>query len=194
MQHGEIVTREALSDPELIEFDEIGTLESFNTDGLRSLIHTMNIPDMIEKTLRYPGSIEYLRVLREAGYFSYEPVSVNSCEIRPIDLTSKLLFPKWKLKPGEADFTVMRITMQLEEDGEEKTITYNLFDKYDFSNQITSMARTTGYTATAVANLLLDHGYDRKGIIPPEYIGEKVEDFQFILSYLEDRNIKYKRK
>jgi saccharopine dehydrogenase-like NADP-dependent oxidoreductase len=192
VQNGELVTREALSEPELVEFEEVGTLESFNTDGLRSLIHTMDIPYMIEKTLRYPGTIEYLKVLRDSGYFSYEPVSVNGCRVRPIDLTSKLLFPKWKLNPGEADFTIMRIVINFVEDGKEKKAVFNLYDLYDHRTQITSMARTTGYTATAAANLILAKGYSRKGIIPPEFLGENKEDFQYILSYLEDRGIVYR--
>jgi lysine 6-dehydrogenase len=76
-----------------MQFNEVGTLEAWNSDGLRSLIKTMsNIPNMIEKTLRYPGCIEYLRVLRESGFFSYNEVDVNGKMIRPIDLTAKLLF------------------------------------------------------------------------------------------------------
>ncbi|MFQ3333229.1 MAG: lysine 6-dehydrogenase, partial [Flavobacteriales bacterium] len=56
VQNSHMITKEALSDTELIEFDEIGTLESWNSDGLRSLIKTMaHVPNMIEKTLRYPG-------------------------------------------------------------------------------------------------------------------------------------------
>ncbi len=113
VQNGKVIIKEALSDPELIYFDGVGTLESWNSDGLRSLIKTMpNIPNMIEKTLRYPGCIEYLRVLRESGFFSYDEIEVKGVKIRPIDLTAKLLFPKWKLKPGEEEFTVMRIRMK----------------------------------------------------------------------------------
>jgi saccharopine dehydrogenase-like NADP-dependent oxidoreductase len=112
VQSGAIVIKEALSDPELVYFDGVGTLESWNSDGLRSLIKTMKgIPHMIEKTLRYPGCIEYLRVLRESGFFSYEEMEIKGVKIRPIDITAKLLFPKWKLKPGEEEFTVMRIRM-----------------------------------------------------------------------------------
>lgn len=192
VQHGKIVTREALSDAELVEFETVGTLESFNTDGLRSLIHTMKIPNMIEKTLRYPGTIEYLKVLRESGFFSYDPVSINGSMVRPIDMTSKLLFPKWKLEPGEEDFTVMRIIIHYDQDGTEKKIGYSLFDRYDVHGQITSMARTTGYTATAAANLVLENGYNRKGIIPPEYLGEDIKDFNYILSYLADRGVIYR--
>ena len=41
VENGHIVTRPALSDPELVHFDKAGTLESFNTDGLRSILFTM---------------------------------------------------------------------------------------------------------------------------------------------------------
>ena len=93
--------------------EEIGTLESWNSDGLRTLIKTMpNIPNMIEKTLRYPGCIEYIKVLRESGFFSYKQIDIDGKKIRPIDLTTKLLFPKWKMKEGDKDFTVMRITIE----------------------------------------------------------------------------------
>ena len=54
VEHGEIVTRPALSEPELVEVARIGTLEAFNTDGLRSLLTTMRgIPNMVEKPALY---------------------------------------------------------------------------------------------------------------------------------------------
>ena len=193
IQNYELVTREALSDPELIHFDGVGTLESWNSDGLRSLMQTMkNIPDMIEKTLRYPGSIEYLRVLRESGFFSYEEVEINGTKIRPIDLTTQLLFPKWKLKPGEEDFTIMRIKIEGIENDRKKTYIYHLLDRFDTENQIISMARTTGYTCTAVANLLLDGGYSPTGVSAPEMVGAKDGNLQYILKYLEERKVIYR--
>ena len=98
MQQGKVVTRPALSDAELVEFDQVGTLEEWNSDGLRSLLTTMpHIPDMVEKTLRYPGTINYLKALRELGYFSYNEIEVNGEKISPIDLTARLLFPQLKL-------------------------------------------------------------------------------------------------
>ena len=193
VEGGRLVTREALSDPELLHFEGIGTLEAFNSDGLRSLIHTMpDIPNMIEKTLRFPGCIEYLRVLREAGYFSYEEIEVRGQKVRPVDVTAKLLFPKWKLKPGEGDFTVIRISIEGEENSQVKTITYDLFYKYYAETETISMARTTGYTCTAVANLVLAGQFDRKGICPPEYVGEAEENFQFVLNYLKERQVEYR--
>lgn len=193
VQNGGIVIKEALSDAELVHFDEVGTLESWNSDGLRSLIKTMShIPDMIEKTLRYPGCVEYLRVLRETGFFSYEELEVNGVNIRPIDLTAKLLFPIWKLKPGEEEFTVMRIRLAGEENGQKKNIQYHLYDRTEKSSGTLSMARTTGYTCTAVVNLVLDGKFTRMGINPPEYLGEEESNFQFIVNYLKDRGVIYK--
>ena len=190
VQNSHIITKEALSDTELIEFDEIGTLESWNSDGLRSLIKTMDhVPNMIEKTLRYPGCVEYLKVLRESGFFSYDEVEVNGNMIRPIDVTSKLLFPKWEMKEGDKDFTVMRIIMKGTENGEEVTYQYNLLDR--FQDGTISMARTTGFTCTAVANLVVNGDYKRIGISPPEYLGEH---FNFVKNYLEERGVNYKVK
>jgi lysine 6-dehydrogenase len=192
VQNGATVVKEALSDPELIHFDGIGTLESWNSDGLRSLIKTMpNIPNLIEKTLRYPGCIEYLRVLRETGFFSQAEVEVKGVKVRPIDVTSKLLFPKWKLKPGEEEFTIMRIRLSGAEGGKSKTYEYNLLDRTEKSSNTLSMARTTGYTCTAAVNLLAEGRFTQKGISPPEYLGEDESNFKFIIAYLKARGVNY---
>ena len=190
VQHSQLITKEALSDTELIEFDEIGTLESWNSDGLRSLIKTMaHVPNMIEKTLRYPGCVEYLKVLRASGFFSYDEVEINGTMIRPVDMTAKLLFPKWEMKEGDRDFTVMRIVIDGLENNKKVTYQYNLLDRY--KDGINSMSRTTGFTCTAVANLVLNGDYKRIGISPPEYLGEH---FNFVKNYLQERGVNYKVK
>lgn len=194
IQNYEMVTREALSDPELVYFDKIGILESWNSDGLRSLMQTMkNIPNMIEKTLRYPGNVEYLRVLRASGFFSYDEIEVNNVKIRPVDVTAKLLFPKWKLKEGEEDFTIMRIVIEGSENGNPKKYTYNLLDRFDRETNTISMARTTGYTCAAGASLLLDGGITTDGVCAPEWIGEGEGNLAYILKYLEERGVIYNK-
>ena len=188
IKNSKLVTKEALSDTELVEFDEIGTLESWNSDGLRSLIKTMShVPNMIEKTLRYPGCVEYLRVLKKSGFFSYTPIEINGMKIRPIDLTAKLLFPIWKMKKGDKDFTVMQIIIKGIENKKHVTYKYNLLDR--FKDNTISMARTTGFTCTAVANLIIKGKYKQTGISPPEYLGKNLDD---IKQYLEERDVNYK--
>ena len=188
VQNYKTITKDALSDAELVQFDEIGTLESWNSDGLRSLIATMpNIPNMIEKTLRYPGCVEYLKVLRESGFFSYKEIEVNGQKVKPIDVTSKLLFPKWKMEEGDRDFTVMRICIEGMEKGIKTKYQYNLLDR--FQDKTMSMARTTGFTCTAVTNLVLNQSYTRIGISPPEYLGAHMD---YISNYLAQRKVHYK--
>ena len=193
VENGNIVVREALTDCELVEIDKVGTLESFNSDGLRSILFTMpHIKNIKEKTLRYPGHVEYIRVLKDSGFFSSKKTVINGTEISPLDFTSKILFDEWKLGETEEELTVMRITLQGEnKNGETEKIVYNLYDEYCPKTQTSSMARTTGYTATAVVNLLLDGLFVEKGVSPPELIGKHENCFEFILNYLRERNVNY---
>ena len=191
VEGGHIVTKPALSDREMIDFGEVGSLEAFNTDGLRSLLFTMShIPDMKEKTLRYPGHIDLILALQQSGFFETEAVIIEGCPISPLEFTSRILIDQWKLEPDEEEFTVMRVTLH----GESKTVEYNLLDRYDEATRTSSMARTTGYTCNAAANLVLQGLFNEKGVFPPELVGEDASCFEFVLKYLEDRSVYWRKK
>jgi saccharopine dehydrogenase-like NADP-dependent oxidoreductase len=111
--------------------------------------------------------------------------------VRPIDLTAKLLFPQWKLKPGEEDFTIMRIVIDGVEAGANKRYTYHLLDRFNRDTQTISMARTTGYTCNAVAELLLDGTFNRQGVNPPEYVGQTPGCYARVVDYLARRGVHY---
>jgi saccharopine dehydrogenase-like NADP-dependent oxidoreductase len=187
------VVREPLTDCEYVEFNKVGTLESFNSDGLRSIIYTMpHIPNMKEKTLRYPGHVEYVRVLKESGFFSVDKIEVNGNSISPLEFTSKILFNEWKLGETEEELTVMRVTVKGENyKGQIEEVVYHLHDEYCRDTKTSSMARTTGYTATAAANLFLDGLFTKKGVFPPELVGKHEVCFNYFMKYLKDRNIHY---
>ena len=193
MENGQIVTRPALSERESIVFDEVGELEAFNTDGLRSLIFTMeHIPDMKEKTLRYPGHIDLIIALKEAGFFDTTPLQINNADISPLAFTSKLLVNEWKSEPGEEEFTVMKVIIKgnaMQHEGPGKTIEYDLLDRYDAATKTSSMARTTGYTCTAAVNLIARKIFAGQGVYPPELIGKNKPCFDFVIEYLKERNI-----
>jgi len=193
IENGTLVIRPALSDPEFLNFDEVGTLEAFNSDGLRTLAETLTAPNMKEKTLRYPGHIDKMRVLRESGFFSQDEIEINGVKIKPIDFTSKLLFPMWELKEGDEEFTVMKIIVEGEKDKKKIRYTYNLLDRHDKKTNIHSMARTTGYTATTVVRLLAKGMFDQKGICPPEYIGQNSECVDFVLNGLKKKGVIYNK-
>lgn len=195
VQAGRIVVKEPLTDSEYLEFDKVGTLESFNSDGLRTILQTMiHIPNLKEKTLRYPGHVEYIRVLKESGFFNREKIMVNGVGISPLEFTSKILIKAWELEEGEEEITVMRVKLNgLNEKGQPEEIIYNLYDEYNSNTHTSSMARTTGYTATAAANMVLDGVFAEKGVFPPELVGKYETCFRYIINYLSDRSIHYIR-
>lgn len=191
LEFGRIVTRPALSDPEYIDFPGVGTLEAFNSDGLRTMLTTLKADNMKEKTLRYPGHIEKIAVLRETGFFSKDKIEIGGALISPLEFTARILFPKWQLREGEGDLTVMQITIKGQKAGTPTTHRFDLLDRYDPEKQVISMARTTGYTATVAARLLHRRLYDAKGISPPEFIGRHPQCVEFMLRELARRGINY---
>lgn len=195
IENGKLVTMPALTDAELIQFEKAGTLESFNTDGLRSLLFTMpGIPNMKEKTLRYPGHIDLIKALIAGGFFDKEKIDYKGMKISPFDFSSAILFKQWKLGEEEEEFTVMQIKISGKENSKEITIVYDLYDEYDVATKTSSMARTTGYTCTAAVNLLINNMFAEKGVFPPELVGKHEQCFTFILNYLKERNVVYTKK
>ena len=196
IENGEMITRDALTDCEYIEFQGVGTLESFNSDGLRSIMFTMpHIKNMKEKTLRYPGHVEYVQVLKQSGFFDTTEIEINGNKVSPLEVTSKVLFNEWKLGDTEEEITVMRITLKGENlAGKIEEVVYTLHDQYCRETNTSSMARTTGYTAAAAANILLENKFSEKGVFPPELVGKHEVCFYYFLSYLEQRNIIYQKK
>jgi len=189
VEDGKVVIRPMLSETMTIELDKVGTLACLNSDGLRTLIRTTDIPDMFEKTLRYPGHVDLMRIFKDAGFLNMTPIQVKGVSVRPIDVTTSLISPLWKYEPGEADLTVMRLVISGIEDGKPAIYTYEMVDEYDPATGALSMARTTGYTCTAVTRLVLDGSYSQKGISPPEFVGRVDGCWESVEKYLKDRGI-----
>ncbi len=189
VEQGREVIKPALSDVELVDVPFVGTLEAFNTDGLRSLSQTIGAPFMKEKTMRYPGHAELMRVFKESGFFNTKAVPVDGQMVSPMALTSQLLFEQWKLQPGEEDLTSMRVEVEGHKNGRRYRYTYDLYDEYDAVSQTHSMARTTGYTCTIIARQVVKGLFNRKGICPPEYVGQTEGCFANLLAEYEQRNI-----
>ena len=195
MENGHIIVRPALSEVEWVHFENLGTLEAFNTDGLRSLLYTMpHIKNQKEKTMRYPGHVDIILSLKESGFFNETPIDINGTGISPLKVTSQILFNEWKLGLEEEELTVMKVKLTGKKDGETKTVEWNLLDFYDHETKISSMARTTGYTCTAAVNLLAQNLFTENGVFPPELVGKHKRCFDFILEYLKDRKVNWIKK
>ena len=189
VEQGKVLVKPMLSETKTIDIDGVGTLACLNSDGLRTLISTMDIPDMFEKTLRYPGHVEFMRIFKDTGFLNMTPIQLEGAAVRPIDMTAALLSPLWKYEPGVADLTVMRLIISGVEDGKPVTYTYDMCDEYNPTTDTLSMAKTTGYTCTAVTRLVLEGHYSRTGISPPEFVGAEEGCWKRVEQYLEARGV-----
>ena len=173
---GKIEVLPALSDIVQLQYDKIGKLEAFNTDGLRSILKTMpHIHHVTEKTLRYPGHAKLIQ----------KELLTKKIDIKnPKTLSS--VFEKWKLHSGEEEFTILDVRIRTSD----KHLNYFLFDETDSESSTTSMARTTGFTATATTNLLIDGHFNVAGVYPPELISNRDSNaWNYIKRYLSERKI-----
>lgn len=191
VENGTVVTRDALTEVEPLEFEGAGTLEAFNTDGLRTLLRC-DVPNMKEKTLRYPGHADKMRMLRDTGFFSEEEIEVRGVKVRPIDVTTELLFPAWHLGENEEDLTVFRAVVEGQIGGKSIRRTYQMLDRLDRATGTTSMARTTGYTCTAVVRAIEAGLFRQEGVWAPEVMGRAKGCFRYVMDRLAERNVVFK--
>jgi saccharopine dehydrogenase-like NADP-dependent oxidoreductase len=186
---GREVVVPALTERELVNFPGLGSLEAFSTDGLRSLLTTCSTPEMVEKTLRYPGHAQIMMTLRDTGFFSKQPIQAASGQVRPLDVTSALLFDQWQFEEGEPDLTVMRLEVEGVKDGQRLRHVYNILDYYDPETETSSMARTTGYMCTAMVNVVASGLWSEPGVAPPEIVGRREDCFESVLRHLDARDV-----
>ena len=184
-----IVSVDPLSESTIVNFPGLGKLESFYSDGLRTLLHTVfDVESMDERTLRYPGHTAKIKFLRDCGLFSREPVSVEKCRVSPREVTAEILS---RLLSGEneRDLTILVVSVSGTQNGRRITLQGQLVDRYDEKTQFSSMARSTAFTNSAVCNLLLTGQLREKGLIPPERLGMNADYFRKIVDYLQEREI-----
>ena len=190
VKEGKIIEVEALSGLEEIEFPEFGKLDAFYTDGLRTLPQTVtDAYDVWEKTLRYPGHAEKIKLLKTLGFFEEEQIDVEGVSVSPRKLTVKLLEQKLR-KPEIKDIVALKVEVSGVKNGRQTRYVYHLLDHYDEKRGITAMARTTGYSASIIAQLILKKTLKEKGVVPTEKIGKNNALFQLFLDELEKREIR----
>ncbi|MFB0504393.1 MAG: saccharopine dehydrogenase family protein [Candidatus Bathyarchaeia archaeon] len=188
VKDGKPVETEALNGLELVEFPGVGKLEAFYTDGVRTMHSTVRgVKNMWEKTLRYPGHAEKIKLLRDLGFFD-EP-RLEGIDVSPRELTIKLLEKNLSL-PEISDLLLMNVKVTGSKGGSRVLYNYRILDRYDSAGKVTAMARTTAYTASIVVQLLANNEIREKGVIPPERLGMDERLFNKIITELSKRGIR----
>jgi lysine 6-dehydrogenase len=189
VRDGKVVQVEAMTGLEEIKFPRVGKLEAFYTDGLRTMLYSIKgVKDMWEKSLRYPGHVEKIKLLKSLGFFDEKPVEVGNMQITPRDMAAKLLERKLK-RPEISDIVVMLIEVVGLKNNRRIQYTYQMLDRCDKKHQVTSMARTTAYTTSMVAQLVAKEVIREKGVVPPEKLGMNNGVYRRLMNMMKKRQL-----
>jgi len=188
------VTVEAMDRLTLREFPKVGELETFITDGLRSLITNLKAKRMEERTLRWPGHVEQMRLLRSMGLFDETPRKLGGVEVVPRDVACDLLFPMWKMEPekGDRDLTIMQVEVHGFKGKDEITYTWDLWDRFDEKSWTNSMGRCTGCTCAIFARAIHMGLIKEKGVLAPEKLAADDALYEFVMKEQAARGLVYK--
>jgi saccharopine dehydrogenase-like NADP-dependent oxidoreductase len=186
MVNGRIKNVPTLSGVDEFNVAGVGRLESFYTDGLRTLLRTIKAGNMEEKTIRYSGHVGIIQTILNAGFADLKNTVVRGKAINRREFLIEFL--KEELSRGSIeDLTILIV--ELARGGRKRR--YLCVDRYDRKNKITSMARMTGYSAVIMAQCVKK--YPNFGVVPPEYLGMNDGIYRFIIDELSRYNIKIKR-
>ncbi len=179
VRNGKEVAVDPLEDITTLSFGDKGEFDAFYSDGLRTLLRTLKVKEMYEKTLRYPGHLQAMKLLRDFGFFSSTPLG----ETVPKKLTESLF------SSFGSEFRDMCLTRVTGSNG--STFEYTNVDRYNAKTGTKSMARMTGYAAASMARVLLSGLVDSRGVYPPEYFGFFDRQYSLFMSLLRKKGIAF---
>ena len=172
IEEGELVEMDRYSEVEPIFVDGLDPMEAF-TDGYPSSLLKLCLEKGVNsfrgKTIRYSGFVSKLMFLKDLGLIDEEPVEVDGVKVVPRELFHTVIYPIVKFDPieGDRDLTVLLVRVEGIKGGNDIVIEYDMVDFYDEVKNITSMAKTTGYTAAIIARMLGEGLIKEKGILWP---------------------------
>jgi lysine 6-dehydrogenase len=190
---GELKELDRYTEVESIFVNGYQEMESF-IDGFPSsllkICQEKKVKNFRGKTIRYNGFVDKLMFLLDLGVIGSKPVNYQGKEMIPVDFFHELIYPiiKFDEASGDRDITVLLVRASGKSDGLDIDVTYDMLDEYDEKYQITSMAKTTGYTAAIIARILGSGSIKEKGIQWPVRV-IKGELFEELLSSLLERGV-----
>ena len=166
VEDGKVVTVPALTERHRIAVEGTDGMDAFLTDGLRSVLTTIQAKHMAEYTVRWPQHID--RWLAEGS---------TTPEAELLDA--------WKYDANRSEFTWMHVRCQRDDVVREWTIV-------DYGKDGDgSMARTTGLVTYALASLFATKGPAHCGLNPGVYAPELVSEatLGYVLSSFNEHGI-----
>jgi lysine 6-dehydrogenase len=114
--------------------------------------------------------------------------------VKPLELTSHLLFPQWTFEDGEPDRTIMRVTAEGLLGKVPTRLSWDLVDALDPGTNFTSMSRTTGFPAASIARMIADGSLRKRGVFAPEEIAGEKGLLDRVMKDMTARGVRYEAK
>ncbi len=171
IRKGKTVRVPALEELELVEFPEpIGTLEAFTTSGgitTAARSYEGILTTFQNKTMRYPGHFEKLKVIQQLGLLETDPIKIGAKEVQPRDVLHALWEPLIRAEADTRDLAIIRILAVGIRQGVETEAQVDLYLEYDDETNFTAMEQGTGWHAAILTEAAV-MGKIEPGVIPVE--------------------------
>jgi lysine 6-dehydrogenase len=179
LRNGKMTTVEPLTEVETFRMRDLPPLEAFHTSGGTSTLPETfagKVGECFEKTLRYRGTLPYIKALYDFGFFSSEKMKIGKAEVSPREITSRLMIERFA--GSAADMTIMRIEAHerqarglrglMSAKRTPRVLAFSMVDRYDSKTGMTSMMRTTAWPASVVVQMLASGEMSKRGGIRQE--------------------------
>ena len=163
---GEIVEIESMTEIESLEFPEpFGTMEAFQTSGGTSTLPDTfrgRVRELDYKTIRYPGHCAKFKTMIDLGLCSSDVLAVDGVTVAPRRVLGELLVRN--LPADGPDVVLVRVEFK----GDNRTLRYDIIDRFDEKTRLSAMMRTTAFPAAIVALMMARGQTTAKGALPQE--------------------------
>lgn len=172
------------------EFDELGKLEVYPNGDALEFAALFSVLKSLKHSARYsarwPGHCDFWKKLVDLHFLDETPIKVDDVSVSPRKFLVALLEPQLQLKENERDIALVRVDARGLLRGRRTRVIYQLIDYRDLTTGFTAMQRTTGFTVSIGAQMILRGDISKRGILFP---GMDIP-FEKFVAELERRGMK----
>lgn len=153
IREGEVDKVPTLTEVEGLHVDQLGPMEAFVTSGGTSTA-PYTLKDKVThyeyKTIRFPGHADLMKIFKDFGFWSEEPIEVKGVKVVPKDVFNAVFGPKLAEFVDHDQCAVRGVGHGIR-GGKEISVQVDIFDKQDAETGFTSMERLTGFSSSIIA-------------------------------------------
>jgi lysine 6-dehydrogenase len=171
MRDGKLIEIAPMTEIEQCDLPVVGRVEATHGMGMLSTLpwtYQGRLKNLENKFVRYPGHLTFLKTLREVGFFSREEIQTERGPFQPRAMTKAVMEKFLMPKGGERDVSFIQTISEGTKGGKKVKVEHWICDYSDEKTGLTSMQRTTGFTASIVGQMIVSGALTEKGVLPPE--------------------------